>query len=230
MKKTVVYGATNNIFLNLIPCLNSLLLNGNIDEVIILTEEDVLPFAQIMTSHNVKALNVSGQKWFEKGSKNTNRRWTYMSLMRITLSKLLPEYDKVLWLDCDTIVEHDISELWDIDLTGYYFGAVKQFSDGRLGQFLKGDYFNAGVLLCNLEKLRDGMDDKIISALQEKEYEFLEQDCLNELCAGKIKPIAGRYNVSNYTVKDEEKYILHFAAQHEWLNSNIARKYKEVQP
>lgn len=32
--------------------------------------------------------------------------------------------DKVIYLDCDVLVNMDIAELWNIDLNGYYLAAV----------------------------------------------------------------------------------------------------------
>ena len=143
---------------------------------------------------------------------------------------MFPWYDKVLFLDCDTIVEHDISALWDIDLLGYYYAAVPQTDDGRDGLFTRGSYFNLGVLLCNLAELRaDGKDTQIITALNEHDYEFCEQDAITQLCEGRIYPLLGRYNVSNYTVHDTEVYIRHFAAEGGWVNGDLFRHYANMQ-
>ena len=161
--RTVVYGATRNLYEQMIASANSVLQNGNVDEVILLIEDDQFPTS---LPANVRTINVSGQPWFDRNGPNTRKRWTYMVLLKAALSKILPTYDKVLFLDCDTIVEHDISALWDIDLTGYYYAAVPQTDDGRDGRFTKGAYFNTGVLLCNIAELRaNEKDDEIINAL-----------------------------------------------------------------
>jgi len=153
-----------------------------------------------------------------------------MVLLKAALSKLLPRYDKVLFLDCDTIVEHDISALWDIDLTGYYYAAVPQIDDGRGGRFTKGAYFNVGVLMCNLAEIRsDEKDDEIINTLNTHDYEFCEQDCITQLCENRIYPLLGRYNVCQFTTPDTEKYILHFAAKGGWVNSNFYHYYANMQ-
>ena len=226
--KTVIYGATRNIYPNLVPCMNSVLLNGNIDEVILLIEDDIFPLARTKLTEKVKVINVAEQKWFDKNGVNARKRWTYMTLIKVCASKLI-KCDKALFLDCDTIVEKDLSSLWEIDLSDYYYGAVLQPDDGRCGRFKKGDYFNAGVLLCNLKNLRNGTDDLLIKALQDKDYEFPEQDAINELCEGRILSLPGRYNVSPFTVKDTEVSILHFAADRNWINNEYARKYREVE-
>lgn len=224
--KTVVYAATRNLYKNAAVCINSVIANGNIDNVILLIEDNEFPSP---LPDQVATINVSGSELFDHNGPNARKRWTYMVLMKAALSKILPD-DKVLFLDCDTIVEHDISALWDIDLTGYYYAAVPQIDDGRDGRFTRGLYFNIGVLLCNLAELRaDEKDAQIITALNEHDYEFCEQDAITQLCEGRIYPLLGRYNVCQFTTPDTEKYILHFAANGGWVNSNFYHYYANMQ-
>ena len=222
--KLVVYAATGHIYHNMIVCARSCLQNGNIDEVVLLTEDDMHP---MLPPKQYRVINVAQQAYFDRTGPNATKRWTYMVLMKAALSKIFPEYDRVLFLDCDTIVEHDISELWDLDMKGYYYAAVPQIDDGREGEFSQGAcYYNAGVLMCNLAELRArGMDDYLIQALNTVDYKFCEQDAINKLCWGRILPLPGRYNVSNYTVPDTETYIKHFAANGNWIYGPEFRKY-----
>jgi len=199
--KTVVYAATRNIYDRLIPCINSVRKNGNIDEVIVLAEDDAI--AKPITC---RVINVSKQTFFGFGNPNAAKRWTWMALMKCALSKVL-DLDKVLFLDCDTIVEHDISELWDLDMDGYYYAGVKQPGHSTVDF----TYINTGVLMCNLKKLRDGKEDELIKMLNTKEYGFPDQDVINERCQGHILPIAGRFNRCAWTEPDVETYITHYA-------------------
>lgn len=208
--KSVVYGATRNIYKNLIPCVNSLVQNGNVDEIILLIEDARLPFD---LKGNIRCIDVSHQKWFDPNGVNASKRWTYMTMMKCCLAKLLPNYERVVFLDCDTIVHHDLSMLFEMDMTGKWYGLVPQNGDGRDGRFTKGSYYNCGVLLANLKEVNE---DILIHALQTKDYEFSEQDCINELCQDKILPLKGRWNTSEFTVKDTEVYIRHYAANREW--------------
>lgn len=82
--------------------------------------------------------------------------------------------------------------------------------------------------MCNLENLRNGTDELLIKALSEKDYEFSEQDAINELCEGRILSLPGRYNVSPFTLKDSDTFVLHFAANPGWINNEYAEKYREV--
>ena len=224
MDRIVVYAATRNLYRNTLVCIESLLRNGNIDQVIMLAEDSAIKYP---FDPKVMMLNVADQPWFDKAGPNASKRWTWMVLMKAALSKIFTEFDRVLFLDSDTIVEHDLSGLFELDLDGYYYAAVPQVDDGREGKFSKGDdYFNCGVLMCNLAELRArGMDDYLIQALNERSYEFCEQDAINEICRGRIKPLPGCWNVSDFTVPDTKTCIHHFAANPSWIFTDIFRKY-----
>lgn len=170
--------------------------------MIVLAEDDF-----INKPITCKVINVADQKLFDPYGINARKRWTWMSLMKCALANVLTNYDKVLFLDCDTIVEHDISELWDINMDGYYYAGVKQPQ-------LSSDFFtyiNTGVLMCNLKELRDGKEDELIRCLNAKDYAFPDQDVINERCQGKIYQLKGRYNRCEWTEQDTETYITHYA-------------------
>ena len=228
MDKVVVYAATRNLYEATAACANSALQNGGIDRVVILIEDDSFPY--FADDDRVSWINVSGQPWFRMDGPNATKRWTWMVLMKAALSKIFPELDKVLYLDSDTIVLQDISELWGLDLSGYYFAAVPQLSDGRHGAFTEGRYYNAGVLFCNLDLLRrHGWDDFLISGINRTDYAFCEQDAINELCGPWIYPLPGRWNTCSYTSLDFEQRIMHFAATPYWIHTplfELYRKYK----
>ena len=225
--KTVVYGATRNLYRNLLPCINSVLRNGNVDEIVLMIEDDIFPYR---LPKRVRTINVSGQKWFKPTSPNYESRWTYMVLMKLAVTKVFPDYDKVLVLDCDTIVEGDLSPLWGLDMTNYWYAAVPQTRETYPEPYNKeGEdfvYINAGSLFCNLEKLRkDGKDDELIEAINTRPFTWIEQDCISELCQGGIKVLPGRYNRSDYTLYDQVYTVRHFAADKQWRHKAIVQLY-----
>ena len=70
--------------------------------------------------------------------------------MRLLFDKFeLP--DKLIYLDTDTMCCGDIKKLWDYDISGYEFGAVKDYE----GSFwINRHYCNSGVLLMNMAECR----------------------------------------------------------------------------
>ena len=83
-------------------------------------------------------------------------RATYYRLM---ISDLLPDVDKVIYLDCDIVVNGPLNELWDTDISNYAIAAVIQIGHGfeaeRLGYPISYGYFNAGVNMLNLKYFRE---------------------------------------------------------------------------
>jgi len=223
MKKTVVYSMSRMIYQTIVPSLNSLLNNGGIDEVFILAQDDDIG---LNLPENIRVINVSNQTWFDPAGPNFNKHWTYMSLMQAALAKIFPKLDRILNLDIDTIIKKDLSALWDLDMTDYYFAAALEVNKEH---HFDVDYYNCGVTFWNLAKMRaDKKDDEIIQALNTTEYKFANQDAENELCAGKILALPNEYNVSWYTGLFGPVRIRHFAAEGwGWFdNDPLVQMYK----
>jgi len=49
-----------------------------------------------------------------------------MVLLRAAYTKIFPQLDRILSIDMDTIVNENISNLWELDLTEYYIAAVEE--------------------------------------------------------------------------------------------------------
>lgn len=208
--KAAVYTGARNLYEAMVLAATSLLENSDVDKIYLLTEDDEFPHK---LPKKVENINVSGQTYFTEGGANWNSQFTYMAMMRAALAKVFPDLDRILSLDVDTLVVDDVSDIWDIDLTDYYFAASREphrCHDGFL-------YTNIGVALYNLEKLRrDGKADEVIDLLNWKKYMFLEQDCFCETCQGHIYDLPGEYNATRFTVFEEPKKIIHFAGIRDW--------------
>ena len=218
MSRVVVYGATRNLYEDMKTAVRSLLQNNKVDRVYLLTEDDLVPgFPE-----NAFIINVSNQQYFPEDGPNYKCRWSYMSMMRLALAKMLPGEDKVLWLDCDTIVDGDISELFELDINGMYFAGAKETKKS----FDDFGYINTGVLLMNLAEIRhSGIDDKLIRMVNTHELECPDQDAINALSHGRMLFIGSKYNACPFTGDTTEKKIIHFAARNRFQNDPLYRKY-----
>lgn len=132
-----------------------------------------------------------------------NQRWPRSAYIRLFSGKLLPNsVNKVLYLDCDTIVTGDISELWQIDISDFTIYGVKdcvgKAYNKNIGLDINATYVNAGVLLINLEKLREiSMSQCIDSFLRKysKLMSYSDQDVLNGIFCGKFGILHPKYDV-----------------------------------
>lgn len=222
MDRVAVYGGTRNFYPQMYTALKSLIINNRMDRVFLLTEDDEFPYP---LPGNVYVVNVSGQDYFRKDGPNYGSRWTYMTLMRCALAHMFPEEDRMLWLDCDTIVEEDITDLFDMDLDGFYYaGALEQIKCTR-----ERLYINSGVLLANLSYLREsGKEQEIIDHLNHHYVGYPDQDTISNLCKMNIKPISSEYNANAFTDPCDIPKIIHFAARYEYTNDPLYRKYENM--
>jgi lipopolysaccharide biosynthesis glycosyltransferase len=137
----------------------------------------------------------------------------YISLAtyyRLVIPTLLPnEYKKAIYLDCDLVVNCDLGKLWDIDLKEnailaaqdqgalYISSPAGLLNYQELGISPDAKYFNAGVLVMNLEKWRtDNIVAQAIECARNKQ-EFIrwhDQDVLNMILAGKWGELDPRWN------------------------------------
>lgn len=125
---------------------------------------------------------------------------TLVTYYRLLIPQILPKnIEKALYLDGDIIVEQDLKELWDVDISNYVLGAVEDSEglESRDRLSLSNKYFNAGVLLLNLTKLREiNLLKDSVSYLKEKRIIYQDQDILNGLFNNQYKDLPLKWNVN----------------------------------
>ena len=134
---------------------------------------------------------------------------------RLIINEILPkDVEKAIYLDCDVIVEQDLKNLWDIDISDKMFGGCESIVGAESVNRLKlnGNYFNAGVLLMNIKRLRN-VDVKTegIKYLEEKgkAIVYQDQDILNGLFNNDCKYLSLKWNTYTdlfFPLKDETTY------------------------
>lgn len=120
---------------------------------------------------------------------------------RIVALGLLPlDLDRILYLDVDMIVKKPLDDLYQtpfdgcaavacLDIYGYIFDATQQ-SEQRLQLKHQNQYFNAGVMLFNLDWFRaNDYANQILDYIYQNEQLLLweDQDALNAMLDGKVK-------------------------------------------
>ena len=233
MDKVVVYSGTRKVYPDMVTASKSLLAHTKVDRLYFVTEDSKNKFP-IKLPDFFEVINVAEQQYFMPTCPNRNTHLTYMVLMRAAFHEIFPKEKVVLQLDCDTIVNGDISGIWDnYDISDYYFACVKEPSSCKGGKHERPDisdeYFNMGVALMNLEKLRDGKGDRLIRQLNYVRYKANEQDCINAWCKGKILELPSDYNASrDWTAPTDNELITHFAGIKEWRDEPLWKKYEKM--
>lgn len=129
---------------------------------------------------------------------------------RAKVPTLFPNLQKALYLDCDMVVRSSLVELWNVDISQYLVAASPDIMNYSARQHqgvadyitqytgsIDNYYFNAGMLLMNLEKLREfDFENKFISYANEikEQLRYGDQDILNGLLAGKVKYVDQSWN------------------------------------
>lgn len=112
-------------------------------------------------------------------------KWNIGIYYRLQLVKLLPNLDKIIYADVDTVFLNDLSDADKIDLKDNVIAGVKD-SD---------NYINSGFCIFNLKEIRkQKLYDKWIHLSQINKYNFPDQDLLNYTTQNKQKYISLKYN------------------------------------
>jgi lipopolysaccharide biosynthesis glycosyltransferase len=131
------------------------------------------------------------------------QRWSPLIWYRVFLPQLLPQLEQVLYLDADTLVLQDLRPLWHTPLEGSLLAAVAQHQAMDGGSDLqhlgvtKHSYFNSGVLLMDLQKMRaEHVSERVIEigAAHAGRIAFPDQDAYNLACAGRWLPLHPKWN------------------------------------
>lgn len=218
-KIPVVLSADNNYAPYLGVCIKSIIENAsrtNIYDIYILTSninDDYQSRIKNMEQENV-SINFYDMETVLKGldmslfkCPNTgNNFYSAETYYRLFLSRILESYDKILYLDCDMIILHDVADLFNIDIGDNFIGATHDLSlliasnnysnwadtflkyvNDYLGMKDLNNYFQAGVMIWNLAKCREhDLTQKFLDMLQKiGTPKYVDQDVMNAVLGGK---------------------------------------------
>lgn len=154
-----------------------------------------------------------------------------VALQKLFVGEYLKNIPKVLYIDADTLIQEDLSAVYRTNIENNYVAAVK---DGLMYQFPehiaalnlrnKEFYFNSGIMLLNLEKIRqDEIIKKSVIYFNTHNDVFGDQDVLNVVFAGKAVPLSYRYNCNSVFFEEKDaKFLSSF-----W-NENVPSTLKDV--
>lgn len=228
----VIYTASRNLYPYLPGVYRSLLDHNPKARVWLFIEDDQLPYE---TPKQVRVVNVSGQKFFGPKCPNIKTNFTYLAMIRATYALLftgkannygipkLPKLDKILQLDVDTIVCENLKPLWDVDMTGKWMFAVKE-ANSDWKPFGGKIYYNAGVVLFNLEQMReDNVCYELIEYLNTRKALYIDQDAINYALHlhgyDKCLNMGSRYNETLFTGQSLSPAIVHYAGEKKWYEN-----------
>ena len=227
----VVFSANNGYSPYLATTMQSIIANSNDSrqyELITLhtsisagNREKISSLADGHPNINIRFIDLSkdvkNKKFFVGGKKGL----TAETYFRLYIPKVLSDYDKAIYLDCDMVVETDIATLYDTNIDGFLFASSPDY--GAIGKYYMGDkaqinywnnvikllnieeYFCAGMLVMNLVEMRKIGVNTIISLATSNNWEKHDQDVLNILGRGRTKILHPEWDVLK--AFDEVQYL-----------------------
>lgn len=172
----------------------------------------------------------------------TGFHFTIACYLRLLAANVLMNEDKVIYIDCDTIVLTDLRDLYDIDLVNSFFAGVVDEAGGstsKVPRAIDDKYINSGVLLMNMRRLREDAfweRSKYIYKEFEHQITWPDQCIINKYAEGRKVILDQRWNRQIFTDKTREREfkeladpqkssILHFVGAvkpwQNWCNPNI---------
>ncbi len=153
-------------------------------------------------AHKVILLDISDRFNGYLPLANMGTRFTPLCMLRL-FADVTPDIpDKILYLDADVLCRGDFEAFYETDLKGVEIAGVPdRYGKWFFGNIFKHDYFNSGVLLMNLEKIREsGLFGKCRTLCREKKMFMPDQSALNST-AIKLK-VPAKYNEQGKIKKD----------------------------
>lgn len=215
----IVFGADEGFFIPLVVCVQSIVEHASPDrcyDIVVLAHKFSESYTSLLCAAAGGRKNVSIrvhdvapflQTW-DLSRLKTGHRLSLATYYRLFMPELMKDYHKILYIDGDTVVLEDPAVLYDCDISDCYAGAVKDYNiirdmsisfrhhvQGLLQMEDTGAYFNAGVLLLNLDRIRrDFSLDFFMEQAELKGAKHHDQDVLNSLFYGHVKFLPPRYN------------------------------------
>lgn len=172
----------------------------------------------------------------------TTKNWDITAWARLYIPEILPlDVTKVLYIDCDVIINSSLDNLFKIDIRNYSIAACIDSQNynpdtfSRLNYSPSLGYICSGVLLMNLDYWRkENITNKIVSYAQSHDLQFPDQDAINYVCKDSKLILSPEYGVlvpfflntdfikEHVEIMEDLFYnpkIVHFAGYQPWVYS-----------
>lgn len=176
--------------------------------------------------HEIILIDASGEYEIIKNMNLSDYRGSAMTNLRLRFDKLIPNsVQRLLYIDCDTIITDSLLELCSFDLEGKLLGMAMDAYGKIFDCGLPKPYYNAGVLLIDCVKWRKEKWRQKIGDFIKNNNENLahpDQDVLNIVCADEIATLPIRYNFQIvHREYNEHLYFKHLAPNEYYTGEEI---------
>lgn len=215
----IAMSLNNNYIFPIMVSITSILLNSNKTTSLcfhILIGKDV----EIKNKRRIVSLtklnNNSYFKFYNVGNtfngwKHGKEKLTVASFYRMIAGELIKNINKIIYLDGDTLIYDDLSEMYNLNISNLYFKGIREVIDYNYEIGMdKSKYICAGVLLMNLELMRN---ENVFIKFRDYYYKFYnkgiyygDQHIINDLFKDKIGYLPPKFGMWFIDAKDFENY------------------------
>lgn len=180
----------------------------------------------------------------------TTTLFTRATYYRLLAPMLVPDAQKVLYLDADMVCLKSPAELWSIPMEEGVIALVVGDSDRQQPRLannigLKNErYFNSGMMLIDVVKWNNKhISEQTFNILNTpgRGFTYPDQDALNIVLEGLVRYIDRRFNYIEMLAHDEQGYntdvpaetcIIHYAGAdkpwQEWNKQKVCQYYRNI--
>lgn len=194
----------------------------------------ILSLAENVSNISIRFFNM--EMYVEKysvDSLGTFNHITFSSYFRLFIGKIFSQYSKILYLDCDLVVNKDIAELFNIDMGKYPVAAAKDtivcnslicpgFDENVWNDFKKymndssgfrdiTNYFNSGVMIINIAKYNEVKLEYLLNVAKKNSRYFLDQNVMNAVFENNYYLLPPAWNLQwhvGFLVRDFKQRLL----------------------
>ena len=215
-------------------------LDGGISET---KKEEILSLKSIKDCE-INFVDIDESMFTEYSKIKTLEHISFVTYYRLKLSTILPNISRIIYFDCDMVVLTSLKELYQMDIGEKYIAGCVDIGSKRTFAKSK-DYINAGLLLFDLDKIREHNVEKsfleyAISNIDNLKY--ADQDIINYASKDGIYILDDKWNVQSSNFVNRSSYtnkpkVVHFIAPKKpwhWASFSYHRdlyfKYLQLTP
>lgn len=207
----ICFSSDNNYIKHLTVAIASILKNAN--------ETDTLYFYildggissenknKILELTKIKSFNITYIEMDYSIFKKMPNYSSYISMatyFRFMISTLLPNVNKIIYMDCDIVVCESLKELFEEDISKYAIAGIEDIGYYYHRRLLKREvysfYINAGVILMNLDMWRkNNIENQLFNFVKNSKEKLVhnDQDILNMVLNTTSKALDLKWNVQD---------------------------------
>ena len=200
-------------------------------------QEKICKLKEQFNNFSIEFIKIDYDKFLKDFEyKNKSAHVSISTYNRFFIGELKPDINRAIYIDIDIIALGDIKTLWEQSLKGKTVGIIKDEGENDLiskykEKFSLNHYFNAGVLLIDLNKWKsNNYSEKVFEfeKLNRNILNFADQDIINVILKDDCEILSSKFN--SQLISDENTVIRHFVNVYKPWKYNYFKLGNQIKP